>query len=91
MRCSEPIRDAKFWLTRALNKFSSMSEFSDTQIANSLMGIDSFHTSHTFWSSASARRSSNRIRPSWADPAKEPGRVVVRPTFWIATFLAELG
>ena len=45
----EPIRDAQFWLTRALNNFSSMCEFSDRQIASSLMGIDSFHTRHIFW------------------------------------------
>ena len=43
------LRDTQFWLTRALNNFSSMCEFSDTQIASSLMGIDSYHTSHKFW------------------------------------------
>ena len=43
-------RDAQYWLTRVLNNFSSMCEFSDTQIASALMGIDSFHTSHIFWS-----------------------------------------
>ena len=43
-------RDAIFWLTRALNNFGSLCEFSDTQIASSLMGTDSFHSSHIFWS-----------------------------------------
>lgn len=42
-------RDAMFWLTRALNNYSSMCEFSDTQVASALMGIDSFQTSHIFW------------------------------------------
>ncbi len=37
------------WLTRALSNFSSMCEFSDQQVASALMGIDSFHTSHKFW------------------------------------------
>ena len=35
-----PERDAQFWLTRALNNYSSMCEFSDTQIASALMGTD---------------------------------------------------
>ncbi len=43
-------RDTLFWLQRALNNFTSMSEFSDTQIASALMGTDSYHTSHIFWS-----------------------------------------
>ena len=43
------LRDTQFWLTRALNNFSSMCEFSDTQVASALMGLDSYHTSHIFW------------------------------------------
>ena len=43
-------RDTIFWLTRALNNFSSLCEFSDQQMASSLMGIDSYHASHIFWS-----------------------------------------
>ena len=34
-------RDAMFWLTRALNNYTSICEFSDTQVASALMGIDS--------------------------------------------------
>ena len=34
-------RDAMFWLTRALNNYTSICEFSDTQVARALMGIDS--------------------------------------------------
>ena len=42
-------RDTQYFLTRALNNFCSMCEYSDTQIASSLMGNDSFHASHIFW------------------------------------------
>ncbi len=44
------MRATQFWLTRVLNNYSSMCEFSDTQIASLLMGIDSYHSSHKFWS-----------------------------------------
>ena len=43
-------RDTIFWLQRALNNYSSLCEFSDQQMASSLMGTDSYHTSHIFWS-----------------------------------------
>ena len=42
-------RQAQHWLTRALNNFGSICEFSDTQIASALLGLDSYHTSHIFW------------------------------------------
>ena len=43
-------RDTQQWLTRALNNFNCTREFSDTQVASKLMGHDSYHTSHIFWS-----------------------------------------
>ena len=43
------VRNMQSWLTRALNNYNSMREFSDTQIASMLMGYDSYHTSHIFW------------------------------------------
>ncbi len=42
--------DTQHWLTQVLNNFGSMFQFSDVQIANSLMGIESFHSSHKFCS-----------------------------------------
>ena len=42
-------RDAMFWLTRALNNYTSLCEFSDTQVTCALVGIDSFLASHKFW------------------------------------------
>ena len=42
-------RQAQHWLNRLLNNFGSVCEFSDTQVASALMGLDSYHTSHIFW------------------------------------------
>ena len=39
---TNPEREAMFFLTRALNKFASLVEYSDTQVLSSLLG----HPSH---------------------------------------------
>ena len=44
-----PERDAIFFLTRALNKFASLCEYSDTQVLSSLLGHPSYYSSHSFW------------------------------------------
>ena len=67
-------RDTIFWLTRALNNFSSLCEFSDQQMASSLMGTDSYHASHIFWS-FHANSFMNYQRENW----NEKGMLFVGP------------
>ena len=39
----------KFLITKCINQLTALQEFTDTQVASSLLGYKSYFSSHSFW------------------------------------------